>query len=327
MDSIAITSEDKTKLIAFIGLGVMGLPMAKNLVLGGFNVVGYNRSTARCGLLISAGGSASSTLGSTVKNADIIITMLPDSKTVESVVTGSNGITSHAKVGAYWVDCSTINPDRAVLLGREVAESGLIPLDAPVSGGEAGAVNGNLTVMVGGNYEAFQHVSGLLSTFGDKVYYTGNHGTGQTLKATNQMIVAGNLQILAEAVAFMQAKQISLDVALEILGQSMASSRVLAEKGKRMIAKDFDPGFRLELLSQDLQEATDSANEVGIDLPVANHIKEIMNKLIERGFGNYDCSSVILNKEQHDNSTDKNINFKENDRKLLNRALWQRYRQ
>ncbi|MDN5911046.1 MAG: NAD(P)-dependent oxidoreductase, partial [Brevibacterium sp.] len=206
-----------TKTIAFIGLGIMGLPMAKNLVGAGFTVRGYNRSPEKAAELAKAGGQAAGTIAEAVDGADVIITMVPDSPDVEDVLTGEEGILAQAESGAYWIDNSTIRPDVAKNLSAQAAEKGLKPLDAPVSGGEAGAVNGALSIMVGGEQADFDAVSDVFEAVGKTIVLVGPSGSGQTVKAANQLIVAGNIELLAEAVVFLEAYGVETTSALQVL--------------------------------------------------------------------------------------------------------------
>lgn len=179
-----------SKTIAFIGLGIMGLPMAKNLVSAGFTVRGFNRTPAKAEALAEAGGQAAATIAEAVDGADVIITMVPDSPDVENVLLGDEGILASAAAGATWIDFSTIRPDVATDLAEQAKEKGLKPLDAPVSGGEPGAIDGVLSIMVGGEKSDFDAVSEVFDAVGKTIVLVGPSGAGQTVKAANQLIVA-----------------------------------------------------------------------------------------------------------------------------------------
>ncbi|SJM46681.1 2-hydroxy-3-oxopropionate reductase [Arthrobacter rhombi] len=212
----------ENKNVAFIGLGIMGLPMAKNLVKAGFQVTGYNRSPEKAQDLASAGGTAAASVAEAVANADVVITMVPDSPDVEAVVGGADGVFANAKKGALWIDNSTIRPDVAVVLADDARAAGLRPLDGPVSGGEAGAIDGVLSIMVGGEKADFDDAETVLNAIGKTIVHVGPSGSGQTVKAANQLIVASNIQALSEAVVFLEAYGVDTQAALAVLGGGLA---------------------------------------------------------------------------------------------------------
>ena len=191
--------------VAFIGLGIMGGPMAANLVKAGFDVVGYNRSPEKVKELVEKGGRGAEDVASAVAEADVVITMVPDSPDVEDVTGGADGVFANAREGALYIDMSTIRPDVAVRVAEAAREAGVRVLDAPVSGGEAGPVEGTQSIMVGGSAEDFADARPVLDAVGKTIVHVGPAGSGQTVKAANQLIVAGNIQLLAEAVVFLDA--------------------------------------------------------------------------------------------------------------------------
>ena len=200
--------------VAFIGLGIMGGPMAANLVKAGFEVVGYNRSPEAVQRLVDAGGRGAKDVAEAVQDADVIVTMVPDSPDVEAVATGEDGIFASAKGAFLYVDMSTIRPDVAVRVAEAGRKAGLRVLDAPVSGGEAGAIEGSLSIMVGGEAADFEAAKPVLDAVGKTIVHVGPAGSGQTVKAANQLIVAGNIQLLAEAVVFLEAHGVDMKAAL-----------------------------------------------------------------------------------------------------------------
>ena len=220
--------------IAFIGLGIMGLPMATNLVKAGYEVAGYNRSPEAIDKLVAAGGSAATSIADAVKDADVVITMVPDSPDVAGVVQGEDGVFAHAKPGALWIDNSSIRPDVAKELAEEAVAAGLGVVDAPVSGGEQGAIDAALSIMVGGSAEDFAQAEPVLNAIGKTIVHVGPAGAGQTVKAANQLIVAVNIQALAEAIAFLEAFGVDTDAALTVLGGGLAGSKVLDQKGQKL---------------------------------------------------------------------------------------------
>ncbi len=287
-----------SKTIAFIGLGIMGLPMAKNLVKAGFTVRGYNRSPQKAQDLAAAGGQAASTVAEAVDGADVIITMVPDSPDVEAVLTGEDGVLANAKSGAYWIDFSTIRPDVAQNLAAQAKEKGLKPLDAPVSGGEPGAIDGVLSVMVGGEQADFDAVSDVFDAVGKTIVLVGPSGSGQTVKAANQLIVAGNIGLLAEAVVFLEAYGVETTAALQVLGGGLAGSKVLEQKGQKMLDRSFDPGFRLELHHKDMGIVTSAAREAGVAIPLGSAVAQLVASTVQQGNGGLDHSGLFTVVEQ-----------------------------
>lgn len=279
--------------IAFIGLGIMGLPMSINLVKAGHTVVGYNRSSAKVEKLVAEGGRGASTVAEAVADADIVVTMVPDSPDVEAVVSGEDGVFANAKPGALWIDFSSIRPDVASRLSSEAVEAGLRPLDAPVSGGEPGAIDGVLSIMVGGEAEDFAAAEEVLNVVGKTIVHVGPSGAGQTVKAANQLIVAVNIQALAEAVTFLEAYGVDTDAALRVLGGGLAGSKVLDQKGQKMLDRNFDPGFRLALHNKDLGIVTAAAREAGVVVPLGSAVAQLVSALVARGDGALDHSGLF----------------------------------
>jgi 2-hydroxy-3-oxopropionate reductase len=284
--------------IAFIGLGIMGLPMAKNLVDAGFDVRGFNRTPAKAETLAEAGGTAASTIAEAVEPADVIITMVPDSPDVEDVMNGDNGILAHASAGATWIDFSTIRPDVAKELADQAKAAGIKPLDAPVSGGEPGAVDGVLSIMVGGEKSDFDAMSEVFDAVGKTIVHVGPSGAGQTVKAANQLIVAGNIGLLAEAVVFLEAYGVETTPALEVLGGGLAGSKVLDQKGQKMLDRSFDPGFRLELHHKDMGIVTAAAREAGVAIPLGSAVAQLVAATVQQGNGGLDHSGLFTIVEQ-----------------------------
>lgn len=279
--------------IAFIGLGIMGLPMAKNLVAAGFQVTGYNRSPQKAQELASTGATAAASIREAVEHADVVITMLPDSPDVTNVVTGADGVFAHAAAGAYWIDHSTIRPDVASQLAQQARDEGLKPLDAPVSGGEQGAIDAALSIMVGGAQEDFDAVEPVFQAVGKTIVRVGPSGSGQTVKAANQLMVAGNIQLLAEAVVFLEAYGVETTSALEVLGGGLAGSKVLDQKGQKMLDREFGPGFRLELHHKDMGIVTSAAREAGVHIPIGAAVAQLVAAMVHRGDGGLDHSGLL----------------------------------
>lgn len=296
--------------VAFIGLGIMGLPMAVNLVKAGHQVTGYNRSPEKVDKFVADGGKGAGTIAEAVKDADVVITMVPDSPDVEAVVAGDDGIFANAKQGALWIDFSTIRPDVAGQLAKDAANAGLKPLDAPVSGGEAGAIDGVLSIMVGGGTADFEAASDVFDAVGKTVVHVGPSGSGQTVKAANQLIVAANIEALSEAVVFLEAYGVDTTAALKVLGGGLAGSKVLDQKGQKMLDRSFDPGFRLQLHHKDLNIVTTAAREAGVTIPLGAVVAQLVGSLVNQGDGGLDHSGLFKLVEQlsgrDENSRDNN---------------------
>jgi len=279
--------------VAFIGLGIMGLPMAKNLVNAGFTVTGFNRSQKAIDDLVAAGGQGASSVAEAVKDADVVITMVPDSPDVEAVVTGEEGVFANAKPGALWVDNSSIRPDVSVHLAEAARAAGLRPLDAPVSGGEAGAIDGVLSIMVGGEPADFEAAQGVLNAVGKTIVLVGPSGSGQTVKAANQLIVAANIQALSEAVVFLEAYGVDTDAAIKVLGGGLAGSKVLDQKAQKILDREFAPGFRLALHNKDMGIVTSAAREAGVVLPLGALVAQLVTSTVASGDGALDHSGLF----------------------------------
>ena len=279
--------------VAFIGLGIMGLPMALNLHRAGYRVLGVNRSPGRAKEFADQGGTAAGSIAEAVAEADAVITMLPDSPDVEAALLGEDGVFAHARDGALVIDMSTVRPDTARTVAAEGARRGLRVLDAPVSGGEAGAIEGTLSIMAGGEDDGFAAARPLFEVVGATPVHVGPAGAGQTVKAANQLIVAGNIQLLAEALVFLEAHGVDTGAGLEVLGGGLAGSTVLDRKGPNMRKRSFAPGFRVELHAKDLRIVTDAAREAGVSVPFGALAAQFMNALKARGDGALDHSALL----------------------------------
>ena len=279
--------------IAFIGLGIMGLPMAKNLLKAGHDVTAFNRSPAKVEQFVAEGGKGAASIAEAVAEADVIITMVPDSPDVEAVVSGDDGVFANAKPGALWIDASTIRPDVAQRLAQAATDAGLRAIDAPVSGGEAGAIEGNLSIMVGGDAEVVEAARPILEAVGTTIVHVGPSGAGQTVKAANQLIVAGIIELVAESLVFLEAHGVDLEAAVEVLAGGLAGNRILDRKAASMIKGEFEPGFRIDLHHKDLGIVTSAAREAGVILPVGAIVAQLMNSARQRGYGSLDHSALL----------------------------------
>lgn len=279
--------------VGFVGLGIMGSPMAKNLVDAGYEVVGTNLTQDKVDLLVRQGGKGAGSIAEAVRNADIIITMLPDSPDVEAAVLGEDGVFEHAKPGALFIDCSSIRPETSRKVGEAGAAKGLRVLDAPVSGGEPKAIDGTLSIMVGGPADAFADAREVLEVVGSTVVHVGPAGAGQTVKAANQLIVAGNIGLLAEALIFLEAHGVDTEAGLRVLGGGLAGSTVLDAKGEKMRNREFAPGFRIELHHKDMGIVTSAAREAGVAIPLGAIVAQLVAAANQQGDGKLDHSGLF----------------------------------
>ncbi|TWE12410.1 2-hydroxy-3-oxopropionate reductase [Rudaeicoccus suwonensis] len=282
-----------SQTIAFIGLGIMGNPMAVNLQRAGFTVRGYNPPPARTDALVEAGGTATDSLAEAVQGADVVCVMVPDSPDVQDVLLSEDGVFAHAAPGTLVIDFSSIRPDVTTGLSKVAAEKGFRLIDAPVSGGEAGAKNAKLSIMVGGAADDFAAARPVLDAVGTTVVHVGPAGAGQTVKAANQLIVACNIEVLAEAVVFLQAYGVDLGAALDVLGGGLAGSAVLQQKRGNMSQDSFEPGFRIDLHHKDMGIVTSAAREAGVVIPLGANVAQLMASARANGDGSLDHSALL----------------------------------
>ena len=279
--------------VGFIGLGVMGKPMAGHLVDAGHEVVVFNRSRAKVDELETHGAVGALGPAQVGEKSDVVITMLPDSPDVEHVLFGTEGVVSTLRPGSLVIDCSTISPTAAVELAARLAEKGIAFVDAPVSGGEAGAIAGALAVMVGGEEEAVRRAIDVLDAVAATLVHVGPVGAGQLVKAANQMLVAGNIALVGEAVTLLQRSDVNVEAALTVLGGGLAASKVLETKAPKMLTRDFEPGFRVDLHHKDLKIALAAAEQAQIAVPLTGVITQLVQALRSAGDGGLDHSALI----------------------------------
>lgn len=284
--------------IAFIGLGIMGSPMAIHLQNAGHDVVGYNLHPDKTRPLVEAGGTAALSIAEAVREAEVVAVMVPDSPDVRAVLVGEGGVFDNAPTGALVIDFSSIRPDVTAELARTAAEKGFRLLDAPVSGGEAGARNAALSIMVGGSAEDFAAAKPIMDVVGRTVVHVGPNGAGQTVKAANQLIVAANIQALAEALVFLEAYGVDTSAAMDVLGGGLAGSAVLNQKRGNMLERRFDPGFRIDLHHKDMGIVTSAAREAGVVLPLGALMGQLMASARANGDGGLDHSGLLRGVER-----------------------------
>ncbi|KJS54367.1 2-hydroxy-3-oxopropionate reductase [Streptomyces rubellomurinus] len=287
-----------SRKIAFVGLGIMGKPMAVNLVKAGHHVTGFDLSRASIDTVVAAGGHGAASIADAVRDAEVVITMVPADPHVEAVMLGEDGVLAHVRPGTLVVDMSSITPQTSVKVAKAAAEKGVRTLDAPVSGGEAGAIEAVLSIMVGGEAADFAEAKPLFDALGTTVVHVGPSGAGQTVKAANQLIVAVNIQVLAEAVVFLENAGVDLKAALDVLGGGLAGSTVLERKKANMLNREFAPGFRIDLHHKDMGIVTDAARAVGAALPVGAVVAQLVASARANGDGSLDHSALLRGVER-----------------------------
>ncbi|HEX2313656.1 MAG TPA: NAD(P)-binding domain-containing protein [Thermomonospora sp.] len=279
--------------IAFIGLGIMGAPMAGHLVKAGHDVTGYDIVQAGIDRLTESGGKGAGSVAEAVTGAEIVVTMLPQDEHVESVVFGDGGVLAHAAPGTLYIDFSTIRPETSVRVAEAGRAAGLRVLDAPVSGGEQGAVDGVLSIMVGGSPEDFAAAGPVFEAVGRTVRLVGGNGAGQYVKAANQLVVGGTYALVAEAIVLMEAAGVDAAAGLDVLAGGLAASRILDLKRESMLARRFAPGFRIDLHHKDMGIVTSAARTAEVALPFAALTAQLVAAARAKGYGALDHSALL----------------------------------
>ena len=287
--------------IGFIGLGIMGKPMVRNLLKAGYIPRVYNRSQAAVGELVAEGASAASSAKNVGEESDIVITMLPDSPDVEAVVLGENGVLEGAKEGLLLIDMSTISPVVTRKVAAELGKAGVRMLDAPVSGGDKGAIAGTLSIMVGGDTKDFERALPVFEAMGKTIRHCGPVGSGQVVKACNQIVVALVIEAVSEALVLGSKAGVSPDVILEVLSGGLAQNRVMDLRGPTMVKHDFKPGFKARLHRKDMGIILETAREFGVALPVSALVDQMFTHLVASGKGDLDHSALLLGIEELSN--------------------------
>ena len=284
--------------IGYIGLGVMGKPMAKNLLKAGHQLVVYDVVKEKVDDLVQAGAKPADNCRDAASRGDIIILMLPDSPEVEAVMLGEKGVLEGARPGSIIIDMSSISPLVDIAMEKKAREKGLKMLDAPVSGGEPGAVAGTLAIMVGGDASTFEEIKGILQVMGKSVVLVGEIGAGQFTKLANQILVAVHLQAMSEALVF--AKKAGLDVqkVYDAVRSGLAGSNVLDAKVPLVLKRNYKPGFRIKLHIKDLKNALIVGRELGIPLPATALAQTFFEACDAAGRGNLDHGALITVTEE-----------------------------
>ena len=279
--------------VGFIGLGVMGAPMAGNLVEAGHPLVVHSRSPEPVEALAEAGAETASSPREVAERADVVITMLPDSPAVEAVVLGEDGVLAGASEGDLLVDMSTIHPTVSVAIAQAAAERGVAALDAPVSGGDVGAQQGALSIMVGGEAADFERARPLFEVLGKTIVHVGEAGAGQVVKACNQVVVAVTIAAVSEALVLGSKAGVDPEQILDVLGGGLAGNKVMEMRRRNFLEHDFTPGFRIDLHHKDLNIALESGDAYGVPLPVTSLVQQYMRALRAKGHGGDDHSGLL----------------------------------
>jgi 2-hydroxy-3-oxopropionate reductase len=279
--------------IGFIGLGIMGSPMAKNLLKAGYLLTVYDIVPEKIDDVVRAGAQAGSSSKEVAEKSDVVITMLPNSPEVKEAVLGANGVLDGARPGTIIVDMSSIAPLASKEVSAAAKEKGVIVLDAPVSGGEPKAVDGTLAIMVGGPAEAFEKVKDILAVMGGSVTLVGQIGSGNMTKLANQIIVALNIAAMSEAMVLAAKAGVDSEKVFQAIRGGLAGSTVLDAKMPLVLEGNFKPGFRIELHIKDLANALDTAHEVGVPVPLSGAVMEVMQALKVDDKGGDDHGGII----------------------------------
>ncbi|SEO86743.1 2-hydroxy-3-oxopropionate reductase [Amycolatopsis saalfeldensis] len=279
--------------LGFIGLGVMGTPMAAHLAAAGHDVSGFDLNADARAKLEAAGGRAAADVADAVAGAEVVITMLPDHPQVEQVVLAPGGVLDAVAPGTLLADMSTIRPETSIAVAEAGAAKGIRVLDAPVSGGQAGAEEAALSIMVGGEAADFAVARPLFEVFGKTIVHVGPHGAGQVVKAANQLVVGGVYGLVAEAIVLLEASGVDAGTGLDVLAGGLAGSRILELKRKSMVAREFKPGFRIDLHHKDMGIALAAARQADVALPLTGLVAQLVAAGRSMGYGSLDHSALL----------------------------------
>ena len=279
--------------IGFIGLGIMGRGMVRNLLKAGFAVQVWNRTAARMGELAADGAQPTSSPAELARQCDLIITCVSDTPDVAAVLLGEQGVIAGAQPGALVIDMSTISPQATQEFAARLAERGVHMLDAPVSGGSEGAAKGTLSIMVGGNAADVERAMPVFQAMGKTITHVGGTGAGQTVKLVNQILVVGSMQAMAEALLFAQAGGVDLEKTLAAVSGGAGGSWTLSNRGPQVIRRDWRPGFMIDLQAKDLRLVLDAADDLGAPLPSTALIFQLYRTLQARGLGKEGNHAIV----------------------------------
>ncbi|MBS1964900.1 MAG: NAD(P)-dependent oxidoreductase [Chloroflexi bacterium SZAS-1] len=279
--------------IGFIGLGIMGRGMVRNLLKAGFAVQVWNRTAARMGELAADGAQPTSSPAELARQCDLIITCVSDTPDVAAVLLGEQGVIAGAQPGALVIDMSTISPQATQEFAARLAERGVHMLDAPVSGGSEGAAKGTLSIMVGGDAADVERAMPVFQAMGKTITHVGGTGAGQTVKLVNQILVVGSMQAMAEALLFAQAGGVDLEKTLAAVSGGAGGSWTLSNRGPQVIRRDWRPGFMIDLQAKDLRLVLDAADDLGAPLPSTALIFQLYRTLQARGLGKEGNHAIV----------------------------------
>ncbi len=279
--------------IGFIGLGIMGKPMSKNLLKANHKLIVHDINREAEKELEALGADVAASPEQLAEGSELVITMLPDSEDVRDVVLGDKGIAVGGKAGLTIIDMSSISPYVSMEIAAELEKKGMSMLDAPVSGGEPKAINGTLSVMAGGNKDLFDKYKDLLGSMASSVVYIGKNGSGNIAKLCNQIIVAITISAVSEALSLAQKAGVSPGIVYNAIRGGLAGSAVLDAKAPMMMDRNFNPGFRVNLHIKDLKNVLETSGHLGVSLPFTNMVMEVMQDIRNDGLGNEDHSSII----------------------------------
>ena len=289
--------------IGFIGLGIMGKPMVRNLIKAGYSVTVHDVVATSVEEVVTDGARPASSSREVAEKTPTVITMVPDSADSEAAILGPNGVLEGASKGSVVIDMSSIAPGTSLKISSACEANGVDFLDAPVSGGEPGAIAGTLAIMVGGKKEVFDRHLDLLGVVGGSIVLCGDYGAGNTTKLANQIIVAANIEAVAEALVLVKKAGLDPSVVFDAIKGGLAGSNVLNAKGPMMIAGDFTPGFRIRLHHKDLHNAMLTGKELGVPLPVTGLVQQMLGSLINDGKADSDHSAIANFIEDMANTT------------------------
>lgn len=271
--------------IGFIGLGIMGQGMAANLLKAGFELTVWNRTITRMQDLVARGAHAGASPADVAARSDIIVTCVSDTPDVQTVILGEQGIIHGAGAGALVIDCSTISPQATREIAISLGEKDIFMLDAPVSGGSEGAARGTLSIMIGGASDQFERALPIFQAMGKTITHVGGHGAGQTVKLVNQVLVVGNCIAMCEALMFAQAGGVELQKTYNAISQGAAGSWMFTNRAPQIMARDWRPGFTIDLQQKDLRLVLEAADELGVPIPVTSLVFQLYRTLQAQGVG------------------------------------------
>lgn len=279
--------------IGFVGLGIMGRPMALNILKGGFDLTVWARRAESMAPLLEAGAKGAASPAEVAAKCDIVVSMVSDAPDVEAVALGAGGVAEGAKPGLIYIDMSTIAPAAAQSIAARLAEKGVTMLDAPVSGGEVGAINAGLTIMVGGDEAAFEKAKAVLACMGKSVNLIGGSGAGQVTKACNQILTGVTVMAVAEAFNFARKSGVDAGKVREALLGGFAYSRILENHGQRMLDRNFKPGFKAWMHQKDMNIVVQEAHRLGVMLPTSAATAQLFNAMVGSGLGEEDSIAAL----------------------------------